>query len=57
METKKLLYFCQCTKKCAYFVSFAAQGGWIVLAYYMYMWTSQSVYAESTYPGKMSGGI
>ena len=48
IETKKLLYFCQCTKKCAYFVSLAA-GGWIVLAYYMYMWTSQSVYAESTY--------
>lgn len=48
IETKKLLYFCQCTKKCAYFVSLAA-GGWIVLTYYMYMWTSQSVYAESTY--------
>lgn len=48
METIKLLYFRQCTKKCAYFVSLAA-GGWIVLAYYMYMWTSQSVYAESTY--------
>ena len=48
METKKLLYFCQCTKKCANFFSLAA-GGWIVLTYYMYMWTSQSVYAESTY--------
>ena len=47
METKTL-YFHQCSKKCAYFVSLAA-GGWIVLTYYMYMWTSQSVYAESTY--------
>ena len=48
METIKLLYFRQCTKKCAYFVSLAAEG-LTVLAYYMYMWTSQSVYTESTY--------